>query len=246
MCFNDRMKSPINDILMRTIRRFVVILERVFKINISRFPLEKFYSDFVELANLELVSQSHGILHIGAHLGLEAEEYSSKGKPVIFIEADPETFKRLEERVSPFQDMRAFNFLLGDEEKIVRFFRASNSSESSSIFEFSEKNVFQNVSTSNEIDIKMFRLDSRFTSEDLKEFDHWVIDVQGAELLILRGAGELLKICKTLFVECSTDEFYVGGAKWEEILKFMQLNGYKYFISPGKLKHLNVIFFKNS
>jgi len=231
---------------MRVVRRIVVGLENLLNVRISRFPLEKFYAEFIELANLELVTQANGVLHVGAHLGLEAEDYSSRGKPVIFVEADPDTFAKLEQRISSHRDQRAFNFLLGDEEKVVKFFRSSNASESSSVFAFSQKNAFLNVTTTDEVEIQMSRLDSKFSPLDLKEYDHWVIDVQGAELLVLRGSGELLKICKTLFIECSTEEFYAGGARWEEILHFMRANGFKFFVSPGNLTHLNVIFFKNS
>ena len=231
---------------MRLVRGIVVTLEGLLNIRISRFPLEKFYADFIEVANLELVSQARGILHIGAHLGLEAQDYSSRGKPAIFIEADPITFMKLEQHISIFKNQSAYNYLLGDEDKTVRFFRASNNSESSSVFEFSEKNKFLNVSTTSEIEINMSRLDSKFGASDLKDFDHWIIDVQGAELLVLGGAGELLKLCKTLFIECSTDEFYVGGARWDEIVLFMRNSGFKYLISPGNIKHLNVIFFRNS
>lgn len=240
------MKSLLKDIPIQLIRKVVVASEKMLKIKISRFPLEKYYADFIELANSDLISQSQGVLHIGAHLGLEANEYSLRGKPVIFIEADPDTFEKLKQRLTNFHNQNAYNYLLGDEEKVVKFFRSSNSSESSSIFSFSEKNAFLNVSTSSEIDIQMCRLDSKFSASDLQTFDHWVIDVQGAELLVLRGAGNLIKVCKTLFIECSTTEFYTGGARWEEIMQFMRMNGYKYFVSPGKLKHLNVIFFKNS
>ena len=240
------MKFEIESGFMRLLRWLVVRLEKLLKVRISRFPLEKFYAEFVELANLELVSQSNGVLHIGAHLGLEAEDYSSRGKPAIFIEADHYTFTKLEQRISRHSEQIAFNYLLGDEEKVVKFFRSSNSSQSSSVFAFSQKNAFLNVTTTDEIEIQMSRLDAKFSPLDLEKFDHWVIDVQGAELLVLRGSGDLLKICKTLFIECSTEEFYAGGARWEEILHFMRANGFKFFVSPGNLTHLNVIFFKNS
>jgi FkbM family methyltransferase len=238
------MKTVLKNVVMKSVRRIVVALENIFGVRISRYPLEKFYAEFIELVNLDLISQSHGVLHIGAHVGLESKAYSDNRKPVIFIEADPKTFLVLENNISIYRDQKAFNFLLGDEEKIVDFHIANNKSESSSIFPFSKENEIKNLSASEVTPIPMTRLDSKFTMNDLENYDHWVIDVQGAELMVLEGAGQLLSACKTLFIECSMTEFYEGGAMWNQILEFLNRNGFKYFVLPPNISHLNVVFFK--
>ena len=38
---------------------------------------------------------------------------------------------------------------------------------------------------------------------DISNFDHWIIDAQGSELQILKGAKNNLKYCKSLYVEVS-------------------------------------------
>lgn len=238
------MKTMLKNVMMKGVRRIVVALENKFGIRISRYPLEKFYAEFIELVNLDLVSQSRGVLHIGAHVGLESKAYSNIKKPVIFIEADPKTFLVLENNISIYSDQKAFNWLLGDEEKIVDFHIANNESESSSIFPFSKINEIKNLSASEVTPVQMTRLDSKFTMNDLEKYDHWVIDVQGAELMVLEGAGQLLSVCKTLFIECSMTEFYEGGAMWNQILEFLNRNGFKYFVLPPNISHLNVVFFR--
>jgi len=238
------MKTLLKNVMMKSVRRIVVALENIFGVRISRYPLEKFYAEFIELVNLDLISQSRGVLHIGAHVGLESKAYSDNRKPVIFIEADPKTFLVLENNISIYRDQKAYNFLLGDEEKIVDFHIANNKSESSSIFPFSKENEIKNLSASEVTPIPMTRLDSKFTMNDLENYDHWVIDVQGAELMVLEGAGQLLSACKTLFIECSMTEFYEGGAMWKQILEFLNRNGFKYFVLPPNISHLNVVFFK--
>lgn len=238
------MKTPLIRLMMKGLRGAVVAIEKSFGVRVSRRPLEKFYAEFIELVNLDLVSQSRGVLHIGAHVGLESEAYSEKRKSVIFIEADPDTFLILKKRISHYKDQQAFNWLLGNEEKIVEFYIANNGSESSSIFPFSEKNIINNLSATNTLFIPMTRLDSKFTMSDLENYDHWIIDVQGAELIVLEGAGHLLTLCKTLFIECSMTEFYEGGAMWAQILEFLQRNGFRYFVLPQNISHLNVVFFR--
>jgi FkbM family methyltransferase len=195
------MKTVVSKTIMTAVRPVVRAIEKLLNIRISRFPLEKFYGEFIDLANFELISQARGILHIGAHLGLESEAYSVQGKPVIFIEADPGTFQDLQKNIEDKKNQKAHNLLLGDQEKSVTFFRASNGSQSSSVFSFSSANKFKTVSTIDELELTMCRLDSKFSPEELYEYDHWVIDVQGAELLVLVGAGALIDQCRTLFIE---------------------------------------------
>jgi FkbM family methyltransferase len=238
------MKSMLKSVIMKSLRRIVLSIENSFGVRISRYPLEKFYAEFIELANLDIISQSRGIIHIGAHVGLESEAYSQKKKPTIFVEADPKTFRVLEENIAPYSDQQAFNWLLGNEEKMVDFHIANNQSESSSVFPFSKKNKIRNLSASEVTPMPMSRLDSKFKVQDLENYDHWVIDVQGAELMVLEGAGQLLSVCKTIFIECSLTEFYEGGAMWNQILEFLNRNGFKYFVLPPNISHLNVIFFK--
>jgi FkbM family methyltransferase len=238
------MKTLLKNVTMKSVRRIVVALENNFGVRISRYPLEKFYAEFIELVNLDLISQSRGVLHIGAHVGLESKAYFDNRKPVIFIEADPKTFLVLENNISIYSDQKAYNLLLGDEEKIVDFHIANNKSESSSIFPFSKENEIKNLSASEVTPIPMTRLDSKFTMNDLENYDHWVIDVQGAELMVLEGAGHLLSVCKTLSIECSMTEFYEGGAMWNQIREFLNRNGFRYFVLPPNISHLNIVFFK--
>jgi FkbM family methyltransferase len=238
------MKMIFVQLTMKIIRTAVVAFERKLKISISRYPLEKFYGDFIDQANLDLVSQSHGVLHIGAHLGIESHEYGARGKPVLWVEADPETFQQLEKNLKAHDNQSAYNLLLGDQEKIVDFFRASNGSQSSSIFQFSNLNSFKDVSTTQVFPLSMCRLDSKFTPEEIGNFDHWVVDVQGAELLVLKGAGQLLNLCRTLFIECSKSEYYLGGTQWEELSSYLSSEGFRYFTLPKNITHMNVIFFR--
>jgi hypothetical protein len=72
------MNSMLKIMIVKSLRRIVVSIENSFGVRISRYPLEKFYAEFIELANLDIISQSRGILHIGAHVGLESKAYSQK------------------------------------------------------------------------------------------------------------------------------------------------------------------------
>jgi FkbM family methyltransferase len=230
---------------VRDISYLVNILEKAFKVHISRSPLDKYYNNFIDLIHQNLISQCSGILHIGAHVGQEAAAYFKQEKPAIFVEPDPNTYEILTKNIKPFnKNQKSYMWLLGDEEHEVPFHVASNEGQSSSIFQFNSEHSFRDVQTSNIITKQMTRLDLKFTQSELQEYDYWVIDVQGAELQVLKGAGDLIKGCKFLFVETSTEEFYQGGTLWPALKEFLEKSGFIYLVTPRNSKHLNVLFIR--
>lgn len=163
-----------------------------------------------------LLNWSSGVLHIGAHTGQEASRYWHLSKPVIWFEADPDLARQLKENVSKYPNQRVVESCLSVTDGAeVEFRIASNDGASSSLFDFGSaingrKGMFP------ELDLKMVRsvkmttrsLDSllREARVDSSDFNHWVVDVQGAELLVLQGAEESLLGCGSLVVECGTKD----------------------------------------
>ena len=85
----------------------------------------------------------------------------------------------------------------------------------------------------------------KINSIDIKNYDHWVVDLQGAELLALEGSIQNLKFCKTLYIEVSEGEVYNNGAKWNDILNFLSKNKYRQMWDL-KSNHTNVLFIKSN
>ena len=197
--------------------------------------------------NRRLISHTAGVLHIGGHRGQESRYYDTLDTKVIWIEADPDTFNSLISNVSIFPSQRAVCALLGEEDGIsVNFLRANNDGQSSSVFEFGSDLGFEALKMSSTIKLTMNRLDSLFTPSDLIGYQHWVVDAQGSELMILKGAGDLLDACMTLDVEVSTREVYAGGTKWVDLEKFLTERGFMHMWSPKSGSHENVFFFRYS
>jgi FkbM family methyltransferase len=169
------------------------------------------------------IRQSHGILHIGAHEGQEAEAYDRLSKPVIWIEAIPLYFEKLRVNIKSFGNQVALNALLDSKCHNSRdFFITSNNAESSSIYPLAENDYWKGLKNSDILQLPARRLDCVFSSSSLKEFDYWIIDVQGAEIEVLKGAGNLLSFCKYLQVEISQEEFYNGGAQFADLKDFLE------------------------
>jgi FkbM family methyltransferase len=198
---------------------------------------------FIKRIQTNLFENSNYILHIGASEGQEASFYSQFGKTVIWIEAIPSIFEELKINCSKFQNQVAICALLGDRNlESTPFFIASNKSESSSLYTFSKDRMGHGVEMKETVYLPMKRLDSIPELSNLPPKGHWVIDVQGAELLVLRGAESLLNRCSSLLIEVSTVELYRGGAKWNEVKEFLDTRGFSPLWTPKEESHENVLF----
>ena len=202
----------------------------------------------------QYISRSKGILHLGAHLGQEAEKYDELEKRVLWVEALPEIYKRLDERLRGFKNQNALLALLGNTDHTDITFYISNNFEgaSSSIFEFGEyangdKSLWpqQNLHMTGEIHLQCITLDTLFSANqiDVQDYDFWVIDLQGSEKLALEGAAESLKCSRSLLVEVSTVEVYKSGVLWPELKDFLEKNGFSPLWEPFD-QHCDVLFSK--
>ena len=60
----------------------------------------------------------------------------------------------------------------------------------------------------------------------INEIDILKLDVQGAELDVLKGANQTLKKTKMLIVEQSVESPYIGGSKYYEVDSFLRESGF--------------------
>lgn len=64
------------------------------------------------------MKQAIGVLHIGAHYGQESSYYYQNGLKVIWVEALPDIFKKLQSNISCYENLIAFCALVGDKNLI--------------------------------------------------------------------------------------------------------------------------------
>jgi hypothetical protein len=94
------------------------------------------------------------------------------------------------------------------------------------------------------IELPMRRLDSVLQDEQVPKGSHWVIDVQGAELEVIRGAGDLIRNAYSLEVEVSTKDEYSGGAKFEEVNTTLNSLGLFPLWKPKANSHEDIFFMR--
>lgn len=190
-----------------------------------------------------------GVLHLGAHTGQERDSYAHKRLPVVWVEAHPVIYRRLQSNIEAFSEQRALCGLLADVDgRKVDFGRSANvDGESSSIYRFGTKAHAlwpdQDLEMIERLPLRTITLDSLLAEHGIAAagYDFWVMDLQGAELLALRGAQESLRACRALLVEVSTVEVYRGGAQWPELRDHLQERGFAPAWAPDR-PHDDILF----
>lgn len=216
-------------------------------------PSENLNYSLKDTETLKAINSAKGILHLGAHRGTEAEVYSWFGKKVIWIEAIPYIYEQLKENIYIYNNQKAYCALLGDQDDVKTDFNISNNDgASSSIFNFSEntlnKKYFPNrvLKMEKKISLIMNKLDTIIERNNIlaSEYDHWVVDLQGAELLALNGAVKSLKSCKSISIEVSKVDIYDKGVLWKDLKFWLNAQGFSAENNPENF-HTDILFKKN-
>lgn len=203
----------------------------------------------LNLEILDCINNATGIMHLGAHRGSEAEVYNWFGKKAIWFEADPDKFQYLKEHLHFYPIQKGYCAMLGNEDDVERSFYVSNKDGGlSSMFNFSKETLEKGFKgtkyrMTKKLNLKTTKLDTILKKNNISasDYNHWIIDLQGGELLALKGAENSLKSCKSIYVEISTVKFYEGGVLFDELSKWLkERNFYPAFQAAGV--HTDVLF----
>ena len=201
-------------------------------------------------------NRARGILHLGAHLGQEAPAYARLGKPVVWVEGIPAICDELARRIAAHPQQRALCGLLDEADGRQRRLHLSNNAQgvSSSLFEFGPygsgaQSLWPalNLEMVSSLLLATITVDTLLAANgvDVRAHDFWVVDLQGAELLALKGATGSLEHCGALLIETSQVPVYDGGVLWEELRDWLQSRGFVPLWRPA-LPHDDVLFVRNA
>ena len=178
----------------------------------------------------EFLRRVRGVIHVGASEGQERGEYASYDLNVIWVEPIPSAYKKLCENIAPLTRQRAVQGLIGDtDDQVVTLNVSSNDGHSSSIFELgAHKEIWPEVSFVDRIEVRTVTLDTLQMREgwDLSLYGALVIDTQGADLMVLRGAMQTLKMIRYVKVEAANFPAYHGASLDDEIVEFLAKQGF--------------------
>ena len=166
------------------------------------------------------------LCHVGAHKGDELNDYLELNlEKIVLIEPVEANFVVLQERIKGIDGITAIQIAAGDYDGEVELNLASNDLQSSSILEPRlHLNEAPQVRFVGKELVRVKQLDAILGSNF--HLDFLVIDVQGFELHVLRGATESLLSTSYIFIEVNRGETYVDCAKVWEIDRFLAEFGF--------------------
>ena len=184
---------------------------------------------FSIIKKFNLINPS-SLIQVGASGGQEIQDFISNGiNHALFIEPLDIPFDILNSRIENIENYFAFKALAHSSNGvIVDFHVASNGGMSSSIFTPNKHlSTYPEVSFDKKIALTGFRLDSivaLLKSNNKINFtypDMLYLDVQGAELVVLHGAGEILEHTKYIWTEVGVGDGYSGGVSYRDLIDYL-------------------------
>lgn len=172
-----------------------------------------------------------GVIHVGANSGQEREVYEHYDLDVLWIEPIPEVFQKLKTNIAPFGKQKGVCALVSDEDdREILFNVSSNEGQSSSMLDLAaHKELWPEVNYTHTLKLKSVTLPTLLRREriDPAFYDALVLDTQGSELLVLKGAGAILKGFQFISSEAADFEAYKGCCKLEDLDQFLIQRGFK-------------------
>jgi 2-O-methyltransferase len=149
---------------------------------------------------------------------------------VIWVEPIPEIFDRLKANLENYPRQRAFQYLVTDtDDKEYAFHVSNNEGKSSSILELKlHKDIWPEVAFTKSVTLRSVTLPSLLRREglDVRNYDTLIMDTQGSELLVLKGAVPILPHLTFVKTEVSDFESYEGCCQLEDMGHFLEQHGF--------------------
>ena len=227
--------QSISKALNRLLNRFGVYLLRT-----------KNYSKIVNPGPLHLLEkygmEPRSVLHIGGHYAEEANEYKSAGiDKATFIEGDPKVFATMMQNLLKFPEYRGSCHLLSDHIGKEDFYVASNNGASSSLLAPDQHLLLEpQIHFDSPIQLPVVTLDSL----DVGQFDLIVLDVQGAEKLVINGGKKTFNNALALWVEVSAGALYLGNTQPSDLINLLSPEFTPVYLNMGDKFWGDMLFVK--
>jgi FkbM family methyltransferase len=161
-----------------------------------------------------------GVVHVGANRGDEIAQYDALGaRRVVFVEANPGLATGLRARFADRPEVTVGEFAAAAENGHADFHLTSFDQSSSLLKLKRHAEIYPEIVAAGTIRVAKRRLDEALAEMGLAgaAFDLLALDIQGAELLALRGAPDLLGRVRAVNCELAFEELYEGCALAPEI-----------------------------
>ncbi len=168
------------------------------------------------------VGRVSGVIHAGAHIGEEREAYERLPcRNVLWIEGNSSLLPELEANVLPLGHKVA-NELLSATDGEELTFHLTNNNQSSSILEFgTHTEVSPDVWFIEDRTLFTKTLDTVVKEAEFTDFNFLNMDLQGAELLCLKGGADTISKLDYIYTEINEDYLYKDCVLLPELKDFL-------------------------
>lgn len=187
----------------------------------------------------EVIHSPHTILDVGSRDVLEAIEFKRRypKADVYAFECNPEAIVRCRQNIAKFSHHpvtlveKAVSDVDGpvpfyaiDPEKTITGWPDGNIGASSLFIAnpaYPVETYVQNGITVESVTLKQWALDANVNAVDIL----WM-DLQGAELMALKGMGDLISTVRVVYTEVAYKEMYFGQPLFDELNGFLVVHGF--------------------
>lgn len=171
------------------------------------------------------------VLHVGAHLGEEYTLYKNLGANIVYwVEANKKLaldLKLVDRGICKNPSNKIICEVVGEKDGEIVTFNVSNNNQSSSILELGEHSqLFPDVVYCSSEQRQTKTIKTILAENDNPPIDFVNLDIQGAELLALKGFGDFSTV-KHIYTEINSREVYKGCALVEQIDEFLAPHGFE-------------------
>jgi|UniRef100_UPI0037836C6C FkbM family methyltransferase len=191
------------------------------------------------------------ILDIGAYHGEFADRVLRHHpvEKVFLFEPFVDSIAFLEQRYRAEPRCKVFPFALSDQSGSSTL-RVLNNADSSSLLDPDSEAgdlLHKPFHAVQQTQIEVRRLDEVPGMSEIERFDIAKIDVQGAELKVLRGCGDLLQRIQSIYIEVNFCSLYKDGAVFCDTHTFLEQAGFKLgFMQEVRRNEEGVMIYANA
>jgi FkbM family methyltransferase len=195
---------------------------------------ENFYGENIDELFFFKIKIS-GVLHVGAHKCEELNtylKYTNKDN-ILWLEAIP---AMIEQNLKTNPDLNIIQAVVSDVDNQDVEFKITNLTNCSSILDLNyHKEIHPYVEVIDVLNLKTKTLKTILTKNKIEnKYNTLVLDIQGAELMALKGLDDLINNFDTIYTEVNEEELYIGCCRLEELDTY--LNSYSF-----KRKYINTL-----
>jgi FkbM family methyltransferase len=191
------------------------------------------------------------IFDVGSCEGLDSIKYSRMfpDARVFAFEPISSNFQKIKDNISAFKSSKIhpFHLALSDKKSTIEIFKSSGNPESekgdwehgnkSSSILAPEKHldVYDWCKFDSKEEVESDTLKSFCQDQDINRVDLLHMDVQGAELMVLKGAADFLSNIRMIWMEVAYVELYKDQPLRDEVTNYMKAQGFILLVEQNRV-----------